>query len=109
MIISVQRLAVKAISKKPIGKVVGQTLTASNNLADADGLGTITYQWYRDGFPINSTIKDGQGGGVDGLDGAYGVTLSSDGNHAYVTGCVDHAVSWYERNASTGALSYGGC
>ena len=23
-------------------------------------------------------------------------------------GCVDHAVSWYERNVSTGALSYGG-
>ena len=31
---------------------VGQTLTASNNLADADGIGTITYQWYRDGKPI---------------------------------------------------------
>ena len=84
MIISVQRLAVRAISKKLIGKginslarsagalilltflldssgivlfgagptgsvtitgkaKVGQTLTASNNLADADGLGTITY------------------------------------------------------------------
>ena len=23
-------------------------------------------------------------------------------------GCFDNAVSWYERNASTGALSYGG-
>ena len=32
--------------------VVGQTLTASNTLADADGLGAITYQWYRDGVPI---------------------------------------------------------
>ena len=32
--------------------VVGQTLTASNSLADADGLGAITYQWYRDGVPI---------------------------------------------------------
>ncbi|WP_017445856.1 cadherin-like domain-containing protein [Gayadomonas joobiniege] len=25
---------------------VGSTLTASNNLADADGLGTVSYQWY---------------------------------------------------------------
>ena len=41
--------------------VVGQTLTASNTLADADGLGTITYQWYRDGQPIlyGGTLKDG--------------------------------------------------
>ena len=42
------------------------------------------------------------------MDDAYIVTLSSDGNHAYVTGYNDDAVSWYERNASTGALTYGG-
>ena len=41
-----------------------------NNLADADGLGTITYQWYRDGQPIlyGGTLKDGVNG-VDGLGG----------------------------------------
>ena len=50
-------------------------------------------------------LKDGVNG-VDGLDGACSVTLSSDGNHAYVTGWDDDAVSWYERNGSTGALSY---
>ena len=43
-----------------------------------------------------------------GLDGAYSVTLSSDGNHAYVAASIDYAVSWYERNASTGALTHGG-
>ena len=37
------------------------------------------------------------------MEWTSGVTLSSDGNHAYVTGLS--AVSWYERNASTGALS----
>ena len=36
------------------------------------------------------------------------VILSSDGKHAYVTGLTGNAVNWYERNASTGALSYGG-
>ena len=87
--------------------VVGQTLTASNNLADADGLGTITYQWYRDGVPIRNSIKR-EDGGVDGLDGALSVTLSPDGKHAYVTGEYDDAVSWYVRDASTGALTYGG-
>ena len=89
--------------------VVGQTLTASNTLADPDGLGAITYQWYRDGQPIviGGTLKDGVDG-VDGLDGASSVTLSSDGTHVYVTTHNDDVVSWYERNASTGALTYGG-
>ena len=55
---------------------VGQTLSVSNNLVDPDGLGTVTYQWYRDGQPIiyGGTLKDG----VDGLDGARGMALSSD-------------------------------
>ena len=34
------------------------------------------------------------------------MTLSSDGNHAYVAAYTDDAVSWYERNASTGALTF---
>ena len=50
-------------------------------------------------------LKDGVDG-VDGLDAARSVTLSSDGSHAYVAGYNDNAVSWFERNASTGALSY---
>jgi VCBS repeat-containing protein len=88
---------------------VGQTLTVSNTLADPDGLGVITYQWHRDGQPImyGGTLKDGVNG-VDGLNSAYGVTLSADGNHAYVMGSADDSVSWYDRNASTGALTYGG-
>ena len=45
---------------------------------------------------------------MDGLDRANGVALSADGKHAYVTGTADDALSWYERNASTGALTYGG-
>ena len=43
---------------------------------------------------------------MEGLNGANGIALSADGNHAYVTGSGDDAVSWYERNASTGALTY---
>ena len=52
-------------------------------------------------------LRDGENG-VDGLRGANSLTLSADGNHAYVTGQYDDAVSWYERNASTGALTYEG-
>ena len=52
-------------------------------------------------------LRDGVGG-VDGLSGAFGVILSTDGQYAYVTGMNDNAVSWFERNASSGALTYGG-
>ena len=34
-------------------------------------------------------LKDGLDG-VDGLDGSYNVSLSSDGNYAYVTGLNDN-------------------
>jgi hypothetical protein len=34
--------------------IQNQVLTASNNLADADGLGTIGYLWLRDGYPISA-------------------------------------------------------
>ena len=87
---------------------VGQVLSAEHNLTDPNGMGTVTYQWYRDGVPImHGLLKNGVNG-VDGLNGARGVALSADGNHAYVTGQSDDAVSWYERNASTGALTYEG-
>ena len=45
---------------------------------------------------------------MDGLAGAQNVKLSPDGNHAYVTGINDHAVSWFDRNGTTGILTYGG-
>ena len=87
----------------------GQVLTAANTLSDADGLGTITYQWKRDGVPITygGTLKD-EVNGIDGLDKAQGITLSADGSHAYVTGLDDDSVSWFTRNANTGSLTYGG-
>jgi Ca2+-binding RTX toxin-like protein len=35
-----------------------QTLTASNDLADEDGLGTISYQWQRDGVDIDGATGE---------------------------------------------------
>ena len=45
--------------------------------------------------------------GLNGVDGQWCPInhLSADGNHAYVTSALDDAVSWYDRNASTGALT----
>jgi Ca2+-binding RTX toxin-like protein len=49
---------------KPTGSVTitgaatqNQTLTASNTLADNDGLGTITYSWYRDDVAITNATQ----------------------------------------------------
>ncbi|MDP7150849.1 MAG: hypothetical protein QGI08_03510 [Paracoccaceae bacterium] len=36
----------------------GQTLTAENTLGDEDGLGTLNYQWIRDGVDIPDAIDD---------------------------------------------------
>ncbi|NIB42966.1 DUF4214 domain-containing protein [Pseudomaricurvus alkylphenolicus] len=35
-----------------------QTLTASNTLADEDGLGVVTYQWYADSLAIDGATSD---------------------------------------------------
>ncbi|WP_428236046.1 BspA family leucine-rich repeat surface protein [Gracilimonas sp.] len=52
-------LTVNPVNDNPTGTVTitgtakeDETLTASNDLADADGLGTISYQWQRDGVDI---------------------------------------------------------
>ncbi|MFK7915470.1 MAG: Ig-like domain-containing protein [Pseudomonadales bacterium] len=57
--------AVANVNDAPTGSVLiddsspsqGDTLTASNSIADADGIsGAIGYQWYRDGVAIGSAI-----------------------------------------------------
>ena len=56
--------AVTNVNDAPTGAVTlsgtateGQTLTAGNTLADEDGLGTITYQWQRDGVDITNATN----------------------------------------------------
>ena len=49
--------------------------------------------------------KDGVGG-VDGLDGAFPVSVSPDGNHVYVGGDTDDAVAVFSRASTTGALTF---
>jgi hypothetical protein len=58
---SSQSVLVSNVNDFPTGNVTisgattqGQTLTASNNLADLDGLGTVGYQWLRDGNVIST-------------------------------------------------------
>ena len=49
--------------------------------------------------------KDGVGG-VDGLDDAVSVAMSSDGRHLYAAGQLDDAVAVFSRDSTTGALTF---
>ncbi|MCE9688275.1 Ig-like domain-containing protein, partial [Shewanella sp. AS16] len=58
-------LDVTAVNDVPTGNVTisgnateDQTLSASNTLADADGLGSISYQWLRNGSSIDGATTD---------------------------------------------------
>jgi len=44
--------------------------------------------------------------GVDGLDGARSIALDSGGSHLYVTGFYDHALAVFQRDATSGALTF---
>jgi 6-phosphogluconolactonase (cycloisomerase 2 family) len=44
----------------------------------------------------------------EGLNGPSSVTISPDDNHVYVTADVNNSVSWFNRNSTNGALTYGG-
>lgn len=49
--------------------------------------------------------SENDGFGADGLNGAYGVTVSPDGAHVYVASIVG-AVAAFSRNPGTGALDF---
>ncbi len=50
--------------------------------------------------------ESGAGLGVSGLDGSNALALSPDGNFVYVAGNNDDAIVVFERNPSTGELTY---
>jgi 6-phosphogluconolactonase (cycloisomerase 2 family) len=45
-------------------------------------------------------------GDIDGLGGAYAVTISPDGRYLYVAGFNDAAIAQFQRDAITGQLSF---
>jgi Ca2+-binding RTX toxin-like protein len=75
--------AVANVNDAPTGSVtisgvaaVGQTLTASNSLVDADGLGAITYQWQADGGDIAGATGSTLLLGTEQADKAISVVAS---------------------------------
>ena len=90
--------AVANINDAPTGSVTitgtatqGQLLTAHNTLADADGLGTIGYQWKSDGSPIS---------------GATGTTFTL--TQAQVGHVVTVAASYADGASTAESVSSGG-
>jgi len=43
---------------------------------------------------------------VDGLDGAWGISMSPDGKNVYATSVIDDALVVFRRNSTTGQLSF---
>jgi len=52
-----------------------------------------------------SRIEDGDVG-IDGLDGAWAVTVAPDGKNVYVTADGDNSVTTFKRDVGTGALTW---
>jgi hypothetical protein len=80
----------------PVGSVTisgtttqGQTLTASNNLSDADGLGPITYTWYASG----SDSPIGEGGSYTLTQAEVGKTITVKASYTDGGGTSESVVS----------------
>ncbi len=54
---------------------------------------------------FQTVFKDGVNG-VDGLSGAYDLTVSPDGRSVYVAGSFESALAVFDRDLTTGALTY---
>lgn len=76
----------------------GDTLTASNTLADEDGLGEITYQWYRGASPISGATSST----YNVVSADYGAALSVRANYTDQQGTPETVPS-----AATSAVTDG--
>ena len=84
------------ISLACLSLIAGLSTSAVRATAAGDGATLLSYA---------GMAQDGAGG-IEGLDGAFGVAVSPDGKHVYTTGYGDNAVVVLSRNATTGELSF---
>ncbi|CAK0764898.1 serralysin [Gammaproteobacteria bacterium] len=105
-------------STAPTGRVTitgtatqGQTLTASNTLADADGLGTIHYQWLRDNTVVSGatgttyTLTRGDVGHAMAVSASY---TDGGGTQESVTSTATSDVLIAVNHLPTGIVSISG-
>jgi len=72
---------------------------------DDDALAVFTRDTVSGMLTFEEQHRDGAGG-VDGLDGAYAVTVSPDNKNVYVTGENDSAVTVFARSLISGTLTF---
>ena len=72
---------------------------------DDDAIAVFTRDAVSGALTFEEHLRDGIGG-VDGLDGAYAVTVSPDNKNVYVTGENDSAVTVFARSLISGTLTF---
>jgi 6-phosphogluconolactonase (cycloisomerase 2 family) len=60
----------------------------------------------REDGSLDAVATYSDGGAIDGLAGARGVTVSPDGRHVYVTGSSENAIAAFARDAADGSLAF---
>ena len=111
--------AVTNVNDAPTGSVTisgtaseGQTLTASNTLADVDGLGAITYQWKRDVGGVVSDVATGTTYVLTQTDVGSTITVTASytdgGNTVESVSSVATAIVTNVNNAPTGSVTING-
>jgi len=93
-----------SVAISPDGKQVYAANSGNNSVtvferddaSESPTYGELTYQ---------STVQDDVGG-VNGLGGAFNVTVSSDGANVYVASASEDAVAVFQRNVTSGALTF---
>jgi hypothetical protein len=113
LVSSTPTAAVTNVNDAPTGSVTiddttpsqGQTLTASNTLADADGLGVITYTWKADGAVVGAggtyTVTEAEVGKVITVEASY---TDGHGTNEVVASAATAAVA-NVNDAPTGSVT----
>ncbi len=84
---------------------------ASNNAIYIAGFGSSTLLQFSQANATGmldqiNTIHADSFGGLDGTDGARHIAISPDGMHAYVAGELDDAITSFELDQETGAMTF---
>ncbi len=112
---------VTSVIVSPDGKSVYAAATGNSAVArfnrDTD-TGALTYKGCISGDTQTGGAGSGacttipkatSGGDNSGLENDYDLAISPDGKSLYTASAIDDSVATFDRNTSTGALSYSGC
>ncbi len=88
----------QGIAISPDGAHVYVTARMGNALIGFDRNGNSTSPDYGK-LSVRQTLASGLNGFGVGLNGAYGIAISSDGRQVYVAAETDNAVAWFDRAA----------